>query len=115
MTRPWQIEKGKAKGIVSTFCLLEVKYHVMKRLGHDKAEDACFFIRRMPNLEVVSISKNIAERAADIRFKYYDRKNRQMSFGDAVHIATGIESDCTLIVSGEEDFQDLKEVKSEIY
>lgn len=48
-------------------------------------------------------------------FLNYDKKNRQMSFGDAVHIATGIESNCTLIVSGEEDFQDLNEIKSEIY
>lgn len=109
------VEKGKVTGVVSTFCLLEVKYHVMKRLGHEKGEDACFLIRRMPNMEVISVSKNIAELAADIRNKYYDKKNRPMSFGDAVHIATAIESNCSRVVSGESDFKDIEEIKSEIY
>ena len=109
------VEKGKVTGVVSTFGLLEVKYHVRKRLGHEKGEDACFLIRRMPNMEVISVSKNIAELAADIRNKYYDKKNRPMSFGDAVHIATAIESNCSRVVSGESDFKDIEEIKSEIY
>ena len=109
------VQKKGATGAVSAFCLLEVKYHVMKRLGHDKAEDACYLIQSMPNLEVVAVSAEIAERAADIRFRYYDKKNRPMSFGDAVHIATAIEARCSKIVSGENDFKSIEEIKSEIY
>ncbi len=110
-----KVQKKNAIGVIDSLCLLEIKYHVMRKLGHEKGEDACYFIKSFPNLEILPVSSELAEHAADIRFAYYDKKNRALSFADAVHISAAIKSKCSKIVSGEQDFAELTEIKSEIY
>lgn len=106
---------GKAGGIVSAIALAEIKYKILKMLGHDKAENAMFLIKNAPNMIVVDVSDDIAESAADIRYKYYKKNEREMSYADAIQIATALVSECTLIVSGDPDFEGLDEIKIEVY
>lgn len=110
----YNIVYKKIKGIINSICILEVKYHIVREKGHDKAEDAIFFIKNIENLEIVYITDVIAERAADIRIKYYS-KDKPMSFADALHIATAIEKNCSKIITADSDFSGIAEMKAEIY
>ncbi len=110
-----RVENGREKGAASTFCILEIRYHVMKKLGHEKAAEACYLVQTLSNLEVIPPSIEIMEKAADLRFKYYDKKKKQMSFVDAVHAATALVAGCDKIISGNKDFVGLEEIRCETY
>ena len=105
---------NRLSGIISSVCLMEVKYHVMQEKGHKKAEEIMFLIKKIENVEIIEVSEQIAERAADIRRKYYS-KERPMSFADAIHIATAIEKNCSKIIAADSDFDDIKEIRTETY
>jgi len=109
------ITNGKSNGVVSTITLAEVKYRMQKIAGHDKAETAMFLIKDLPNTEIISVNSNIAETAADVRFKYYKKKEREISYADSIQVATAMLTGCTLIVSGDLDFKGIEEVKTEVY
>ncbi|MBI5036111.1 PIN domain-containing protein [Candidatus Micrarchaeota archaeon] len=109
------IKEGKRHGVVSAFSIAEVKYHVLRKLGHAEAAEAAYLVEAFPNVEVVDVTAAIAADAADLRYKYYDRKNRPVSFGDAVQIATALYAGCTAIISGDADFKGLEEIRAEIY
>ncbi|MDP2717284.1 MAG: type II toxin-antitoxin system VapC family toxin [Candidatus Micrarchaeota archaeon] len=110
-----QIQQGKRPAATSTFALLEVKYHLRRRLGHEKAEQAAYIIQTIPHLAVFELTQTIAAMAADIRFKYYDKKQKPVSFGDAIHIATAVHAACTRILTADSDFLGLDEIKAETY
>ncbi len=109
-----ELSENKGSGVISSICLLEVKYHITRNLGHQKAEEAMFFIKNIENLTIVDLNDNIAEMAADIRIKYYS-KECPLSFADAIHVATAIVANCGKIVSADADFSYIKEIKSEKY
>ncbi len=108
------LNNSTLKGCISSVCLMEIKYHVIRERGHNSAEEVMFFIKRMNTIEIVALNDQIAERAADIRVKYYS-KERPLSFADAVHIATAIEKDCSKIITADSDFDDIKEIRTERY
>lgn len=110
----YDLTHATLKGRVSSVCLMEVKYHMIKERGHDSAEEVMFFIKKINNLEIVFLTDKIAERAADIRIKYYS-KERPLSFADAAHIATAIEMNCSKIITADSDFNGIKEIRTEIY
>jgi len=110
-----EIEKGKSSGVASALCILEVKYHAMKKLGHERGADAAYLIETFRNLEVMPASAEICALAADLRYKYYDKADRPMSFADAVHIATGLACRCTKLLSSDGDFRHIDEIPSDVY
>ena len=105
----------QSKAVISSIALLEVKYQVMRKLSHEKAEEATFTMRNMDNVEIINVSPEIAETAADIRAKYYKKNERELSYADAIHIATAITAGCTVIITGDRDFERIEELKAEIY
>ncbi|HIH23208.1 TPA: type II toxin-antitoxin system VapC family toxin [Candidatus Micrarchaeota archaeon] len=109
------IATGKTNGIISTIALLEVKYRMLKKLNHDKAEEAMFLIKNMPNMEIINVDHTVAETAADMRFKYYKKNEKEMSYADAIHIATAVVNRCSLIITGDSDFEKIDEIKTEVY
>ncbi len=110
-----QIQHGKRPAVTSTFALLEIKYHLRRRLGHEKAEQAAYIIQTIPNLVVADLTQDVAAMAADVRFKYYDKKEKPLSFGDAIHIATAARTGCKIILTADRDFLGVDEIKAEIY
>ncbi len=52
-------------------------------------EDARASLYQMPSLVFIKVNEPIAERAADLQ------KNHGLKIGDALHLATAIEGDCT--------------------
>ncbi len=108
------VSRGEMQAAVSSFTLLEVKYHVRRLLGRKKADEAIYHLLSLPNLEVISLSQEIAGIAADLRLKYY-YKNKVFSFGDAIQFATAISSFCSCIITADDDFRGLEEIRAEIY
>ena len=110
-----KIINGKLSGFVSTIAIAEVKYKMLKLLGHERAENSIFLIKNSPNLKIIDIDHNIAEMAADIRYKYYKKNERELSYADAIHISTALITGCDLIITGDSDFKNIQEIKTEIY
>ncbi len=109
------IKKGKYAGVVSTAALMEVKYRIMRKYNHNKALDALLLIKGIQNLEIISVSPEIAENAAVIRFKYYKKNEKEISYADCVHIATALVEACALVVSGDPVFKNIDEIKTDVY
>ena len=110
-----ELLENKNLGIISTMCILEVKYHIIRRLGHEKAEEAVFFIKNCKNLKICDLDDKIAEIAADIKIKYYNKDESPLSFADAIHVATAIQNKCRKLVTADSDFKGIKEIKAELY
>ncbi len=110
-----RLKKGEIHAVASSIAVLEVKYHLIRKLGHGRAEEAVYILRSFTNLEIIPLDEAIAETAADLRVKYYDKQKRPLSFADCAHIATAIRKGCSRILSGDGDFAKLEEIKTEIY
>lgn len=63
-----------------------------------------FFLKGM-NIEVVSVDKNIALKAAEIRANYKSFKAL-----DALHLATAITSDCSVFVTNDKQLRQIQEI-----
>ncbi|MCC6003945.1 MAG: PIN domain-containing protein [Thermofilum sp.] len=110
------IEKAKREGcVISTVVLTEVIYHLIRKGFEDVAEDFLLFIQIFEKMQVVNVNEDIAIQAAKLRSKYYKKHECELSFLDCLHIATAIYANCTEIVTGDEEFLKIKEIKVEIY
>lgn len=58
---------------------------------------------------------DIAAYAAKLRFTYYDPGERELSYADAIHLATAVvHDDCDMLYSGDPDFADVDEIATTI-
>jgi len=57
----------------------------------------------------------IAAHAAELRSQYYESGERELSYADAIHLATAVAHDeCETLYSGDPDFADLDEIETVI-
>lgn len=96
-------------GFISTFVLMEVKSILQKKMGPRVASTMISIIKSFPDLVIVLVNEDIAERAAGIKNKYYSKKN-PFSYGDAVMIATAEMTDSPVLYTGDRDFEPVSEV-----
>ena len=101
-------------GLICTTVLMEVRYQVRKKYDEQTADKLTAYISSFENLRIMPITEEIALRAADIREKYYHRKENPISYADSIHIAAAELADCKTLYSGDPAFENLKEVKTEI-
>lgn len=99
--------------VTSSISLFELKYKLLKVAGEEKADLAIQILMGMQRLVIVPAVSAVALAAADLRKKYYT-KERQMSFADAIHLATAKEVGCTTLYSGDPDFKDIEEIRTVI-
>ncbi|MBI4162324.1 MAG: PIN domain-containing protein [Candidatus Aenigmarchaeota archaeon] len=99
--------------VISTIVLMEVKYSILKKYGKEMADSVINTIEIFPNIKVLPVTSDVARTAADIRKKYYNKK-RQLSYADAINIATAMLSGCNKLYSGDRDFEKIDELKTEI-
>lgn len=99
--------------VINTVVIMEVKYVILKKYGKDMADSVTNTIEVLPNIRVLPVTSDVAKLAADIRKKYY-KKERQMSYADALNAATAILSGCSKLCSGDPDFAEMDEIKTEI-
>lgn len=110
------LERAKQEGcIISTVVLTEVLYHLRRKGFENIAEDFLLFVQTFEKLKVIDVNEDIAIQAARIRAKYYKKNECEISFLDSIHIATAIYANCTEIVTGDEAFLKIKEIKVETY
>ncbi len=102
---------SKKTKIISTIALTEIKYKGAKIAGRIKIKRFLNDIKINPSVKIFNVDTKIAEKAADLRLKYY-KKGRELSYSDCIHLATAIISKCNTFYSGDPDFKDMEEIKT---
>lgn len=100
-------------GLVAPTILAEVSYRVRVVDDEETAADAVRAISDYDHIESIPIVDEIAEYAAELRYKYYEPGERELSYADAIHLATAtVHDDCDVLYSGDPDFEGLDEIET---
>lgn len=102
------------KGVITSTVLMEVRYRFRQEFGRSKADRLTNAIRAFDNLIILPVTEDLAVRAADLRSKYYEREEREISYADAIHLAAAELSGCEILYTGDKDFRDVEEVEVKI-
>lgn len=97
-------------GVISPTVLLEVTYRAQRETSADRAGHVAETIRRIERLSITPLDAPLAVRAAELRDKYYQRRELELSYTDAVHIAMAEDIGCERLYSGDLGFDDIDEV-----
>lgn len=105
----------KEGGLIAPTIIAEVSYRTRVVEDNDTAERAVRAIGEFQHIESMPVIDEIAAYAAELRFKYYDPGERELSYADAIHLATAaIHDDCDTLYSGDPDFAGLDEIETVI-
>lgn len=107
--------KAGATGVVSAVLFSELAYHIKRKRGKERAIEILAYISSLPNLEIVPVSKEIAEAAGMLRARYAGKITKKLTYFDCLHLATAIAANCSKFVTGDKGFRDVKEIEMEIY
>ncbi len=102
------------RGIISSTVLMEIRYRFLRKFGKEKADLIIHTIESFENLGIVPATSGVAKYAADLRDKYYQKGEKELSYGDAIHLATAILTGCEKLYSGDPDFENIDEMNTEI-
>jgi len=98
-------------GAFSAIGLTEVEYVLERELDRESADLLSSAIEDMDGIQVVPVTVEVARRAASIRTKYYQRRARELSYADAIHVATAALLDCSEVHTGDADFEEIDEIE----
>ncbi|MBW1717360.1 MAG: PIN domain-containing protein [Deltaproteobacteria bacterium] len=99
------IEKGLTKGVTSTITLTEVLIKPLKDQNIKAVKSYKFLLNNFPNLRMVNIDPQVAEKGAELRARYGIR------IPDALQIASGIENQATIFLSNDCNLKKIKEIE----
>ena len=99
----------------SAIALAEIDYIVRRELDRETADYVTSGIEDVSSIHVAPVTSDVALRASGIRSKYYSRRERELSYADAIHIATALQMDCTVIHTGDTDFEAIEEIRTVIH
>lgn len=100
-------------GLVAPTVIAEVWYRIRVTANEETADRAIRAIRAFEHIESVPLVDEIAEYAAKLRFKYYRRGDRELSYADAIHLAiASAHDDCHTLYSGDPDFKAVDEIET---
>ncbi|WP_254663331.1 PIN domain-containing protein [Haladaptatus sp. W1] len=102
-------------GIVSSITLTEVDYILNREVGSETADLVTSAIEDFEQIHVVPVTSEIALYASRLRTKYYQRRERELSYADAIHLATAVLTDCETLHTGDSDFEDLDELETVVH
>ncbi len=105
---------SKETKVISATALMEIMYKGAKIAGKIKVKRFLNDIKINPSIKIVDVDMKIAEKAANLRLKYYKRTERELSYSDCIHLATAILAKCKKFYSGDPDFKGIKEISIEI-
>lgn len=98
-------------GLIAPTVLTEVAYRVHEVDGEGSATDVVSAIRDFPHVDCLPLVADVAVYAAELRAKYYEPGDRELSYADAIHLATAaVHDDCHTLYSGDPDFRGTDEV-----
>lgn len=102
-------------GIVAATVIAEVSYRIRRTEDAETAESAIAAMREFEHIERLAVTDKIAEYAAVLRDKYYQRDDCELSYADAIHLAMAVVvSDCDTLYSGDPDFENVEEIDTVI-
>ena len=106
------VENG---GIVSTIALTEVDYILSRDVDRETADLVTSAIEDFENVHVVPVSSEVALYASRLRSKYYERRENELSYADAIHVATAMLLECEELHTGDSDFENVEEVTAIVH
>ena len=110
-----QANTAEEGGLIAPTIIADVSYRVRVVEDRETANEAVRAIREFQYIESMPLIDDIAEYAAELRFKYYEPGERELSYADAIHVATAVvHDDCSDLYSGDPDFADLDEIETSI-
>jgi predicted nucleic acid-binding protein len=89
------VESGQGSGIISTVAVMELTVHPWRINRGDVARQYEALLVNFPNLKLVTVTREVARQAAQLRAKYNLRP------ADALQVATAMVSDATAWVSND--------------
>ena len=99
------IETGEVKAVTSTITLMEVLVKP-KRVGNERAaEEYKFILQTFPNLEIIQVDAEVAEKAAEIRARYGVRPP------DALQVAASLRSNAEAFITNDRRLKKIKEIE----
>lgn len=102
-------------GAVSTIALTEVDYILAREVDRKTADLVTSAMEDFETIHVVPVSSEVALRASRLRSKYYQRRENELSYADAVHVATAALLDCDELHTGDSDFERVDEVATVVH
>ncbi|AKH98363.1 type II toxin-antitoxin system VapC family toxin [Halanaeroarchaeum sulfurireducens] len=100
-------------GLIAPTVIAEVSYRVRIVEDRETAKETVRAIRDFQHIESMPLIDDIAAYAADLRFKYYEPGERELSYADAIHAATAVvHDDCEVLYSGDPDFAAVDEIET---
>lgn len=109
------IEKIEEEGaVISSTVLMEIRYRILSKFDEQKADKLTSIITSFDNLKIMPVTEEVGVYAANLRNKYYKRSTNQLSYADAIHIATASMTDCNKLYTGDPDFEKIEELEVEI-
>jgi predicted nucleic acid-binding protein len=104
------IEDGRLQGVSTAIILGEIRYVYLRE---DKAgfEIARAAIESETHLRVLNITAPVAIHAAELRRKYYSKKNA-FSYNDGLYLATGLAEHADLLITTDPHLLSASELKT---
>jgi len=99
------VNGGQVAGVASELVLLELLVAPLKKGAQDTADEIELILLHFPHLQLAPVTRSVLLRAAEIRARHGLRTP------DAIMIATAIESDATLAVTNDRDWQKVDEIE----
>ena len=104
------LEDGRLRGISTTILLGEIRYVYLREdnIGFEIARAA---IETESNLRLLTVSTSLAIHAAELRRKYYSKKNA-FSYNDGLYLATGFAEHVDLLITTDPHLLLITELKT---
>jgi len=100
-------------GLIAPTVIAEVSYRVRRVEDETTAEETVRAIHDFEGIESMPLVDEIAAYAADLRAEYYAPSERELSYADAIHLATAVvHDDCDVLYSGDPDFEEIDAIET---
>jgi predicted nucleic acid-binding protein len=100
-------------GLVAPTVVADVSYRLRVVDGAEPAEEAVRAIRDYEHVESLPLVDEVADYAAELRHDYYESDKRELSYADAIHLATAVvHDDCGVLYTGDPDFEGVDEIET---
>ncbi len=104
------VEEGRLRGVSTTILFGEIRY-VYLREDKPGFEISCAAIEAEANLRLLAISVPLAIHAAELRKKYYSKKNT-FSYNDGLYLATGIAEHADILITTDPHLLSVTDLKA---
>lgn len=108
-----QANTADSGGLITPTVIAEVSYRVRSVEDKATAEETIQAIHDFEYIESMPLVDEIAEYAAELRIELYEPGERELSYADAIHLATAVvHDDCDVLYSGDPDFDDIDVIET---